>query len=179
MGTLARLAPNTKEEVFDFGDIDHPVVRRVLPSKRELAKKRDSGADDTHTPFDPMVFADYDHDGAATEFTFRVPVTSGGPSFSVLRVIGVSKKNPKLHFFDTPGEEHGIELEGDGWEQVRKMKVPGKLSLLQYDCDVIRGVDKRLTRVLQIDASREFHAEDRSEQCAPVDFPTGTPDLTP
>lgn len=66
-----------------------------------------------------MQFADYDHDGAATEFYLQTETGPCGHRWGV--VVGVSKTNPRLHAFGSaahPGQP--LSLEKREWEAVAK-----------------------------------------------------------
>ncbi|HEX7665285.1 MAG TPA: hypothetical protein VF407_12260, partial [Polyangiaceae bacterium] len=70
-----------------------------------------------------MNVADYDHDGRATEFTLQVGSTPCGHQASVL--VGIDKKNPRLHVFvnSTTTKDDWITLRPSEWEKVKE-KVP-------------------------------------------------------
>jgi hypothetical protein len=65
-----------------------------------------------------MHFADYDHDGKATEFYLQTESLPCGKSIGV--VIGISRREPKLHVFTTtsnPGKP--LYLQKREWEALR------------------------------------------------------------
>jgi hypothetical protein len=65
-----------------------------------------------------MDFADYDHDGQATEFFIQTEVQSCGHRNGI--VIGVSKANPRLHAFGTALHPNTpLHLEPREWEKLR------------------------------------------------------------
>lgn len=70
------------------------------------------------TPVQVLHFADYDHDGRATEFYLQ---TESGPcAKSEGVVVGVSKDNPKLHAFGTASHPNDpLELQKAEWEALR------------------------------------------------------------
>jgi len=71
-----------------------------------------------------MHFADYDHDGYATEFYLQTEALPCGKSMGV--VIGVSKNNPKLHVFGTASKPtKPLYLQKEEWEALRDATKPG------------------------------------------------------
>lgn len=68
-------------------------------------------------------FADYDHDGRATEFYLQTSSIACGWQFGV--VIGVSRANPRLHVFTTAdNQDSPLRLRYPLWENIRKAAGP-------------------------------------------------------
>ena len=79
-----------------------------------------------------MHFADYDHDGSATEFYLQTEALPCGKSMGV--VIGLSKNNPKLHVFGTAARPSTpLHLQKHEWEAVRDATKPG-LKVVDWLC---------------------------------------------
>ena len=79
-----------------------------------------------------MQFADYDHDGAATEFYLQTDALPCGKSLGL--VVGISKQNPQLHAFGAaskPGEP--LYLFKWEWEALRDAK-SGPIKVLDWPC---------------------------------------------
>jgi len=78
-----------------------------------------------------MHFADYDHDGAATEFYLQTEALPCGKSFGI--VIGISRTIPQLHVFGTashPGKP--LHLQKHEWEALRD--ATGPVEVLDWPC---------------------------------------------
>ncbi len=66
-----------------------------------------------------MHFADYDHDGAASEFYLQTDAVACGWTFGV--VIGVSAKDPRLHAFGAASSpDRPLYLRDFQWEALRR-----------------------------------------------------------
>lgn len=79
-----------------------------------------------------MHFADYDHDGRATEFVLQVGSSPCGHQQTVL--VGISSHNPRLHVFGTaehPDRPLTLEHPSD-WEKLLHSK--GEVSVVQVGC---------------------------------------------
>jgi hypothetical protein len=73
-----------------------------------------------------MDFADYDHDGQATEFFIQAEVQSCGHRNGI--VIGVSKANPHLHAFGTASHPNRpLQLEPWEWEKLKDSAMPERM----------------------------------------------------
>ena len=78
-----------------------------------------------------MHFADFDHDGKATEFYLQ---TGAGPCGHMSGVVvGLSRSNAKLHVFGTASEpEAPLYLEGGIWEEL--LKATRTIDVLDSGC---------------------------------------------
>jgi hypothetical protein len=73
-----------------------------------------------------MHLADYDHDGARSEFYLQTLDLPCGKSTGV--VIGVSRKNARLHAFGTAqNPNRPLELQRGEWEALRDSKSPHEI----------------------------------------------------
>lgn len=78
-----------------------------------------------------MHFADYDHDGAATEFYLQTEAAPCGKSVGI--VVGLSKTNPRLHAFgNTSGPASPLYLQKREWEALRE--ATGPVDILDWAC---------------------------------------------
>jgi hypothetical protein len=107
-----------------------------------------------------MIFGDYDHDGHATEFVLAVGSGPCGHVQSI--VIGVDKRDAKLHAFGTaekPADPVVLERPGD-WEKV-KGKVP--VDLIEAPCGD-HGAESEAHVVVTADTSG-LHVAPTSKKC--------------
>jgi hypothetical protein len=133
---LVRARPGEPDDRLHLDPLfeDHDAkLRRWAPTAAEQkALKAPPIADLQARELAPlMVFGDYDHDGRATEFVLAVAAPACGHVQSV--VVGIDKRNPKLHAFgtaDKPGEPLVLERTSD-WEKV-KGKLP--VELTEWTC---------------------------------------------
>ncbi|SRR5258708_3045214 len=111
-------------------------------------------------PKDLMNFADYDHDGRATEFLLQVSTKPCGKHQMVL--IGISKSNPHLHAFSTP-EKPDSPLVLATWEWDALLKSDGHATVIDWNCgDHLSGFEWRAN----LDAhDGVLHAKLRSFEC--------------
>src|SRR5262245_12423645 len=73
-----------------------------------------------------MNFADYDHDGHATEFFIQTEVQSCGHRYGI--VVGVSNKNSRLHAFGTVQHPNrALLLKPQHWEALKDSATPPRL----------------------------------------------------
>lgn len=158
---LARLRPNVPEEILDFtkhwdGD---PMVQRWIPGKDDdlLATPSEKHLKELEL-FDAMQLRDYDHDGEATEFVYRFGVGSACGHDSQFAVVGISKKNPKLHFF-------GINLPFvDSWETVRLMPMPGEAKIVSWACGD-HGSQEEESILVMLDAKGTMKTKEMKKTC--------------
>lgn len=107
-----------------------------------------------------MHFADYDHNGRATEFLFQVGELPCGKRMCV--VIGISRNNPRLHVFGSakhPGKP--LVLQEHQWEALLGAKGPVKV--MNWKCGD-HGYDAEEELELSIDASG-IHATKYVYEC--------------
>lgn len=107
-----------------------------------------------------MTFADYDHDGQATEFVLRVGYEACGHSPAL--VVGVTSQNPKLHAFttvETPSEPLLLENAAQ-WERVKRA-LPA--SLEKVACGDHGSTVARATRITRDGAG--LHAATTETRC--------------
>lgn len=80
-----------------------------------------------------MNFADYDHDGQATEFIFHSSNTDGSCGTHEGIVIGVSKDNPRLHEFSSVANPSSpLILRIEHWEQLKSSIKPIQVIVTGY-----------------------------------------------
>lgn len=108
-----------------------------------------------------MQFADYDHDGSATEFYLQTDSAPCGKSIGV--VIGISKANPRLHAFVTASEPSKvIYMQRREWEALRDAS--GPIDISDWECgDHGANTEIRLRLMwnqLGIDGGREEYTCD-------------------
>jgi hypothetical protein len=129
--------------VFGAHDTDAPAT--VADGPQAVLRRWDERKDDLDKQDSPtfaarvkarplariMKFADYNHDGRATEFVLQIGTLPCGKRMSV--VVGVSRANPRLHVFSSverPGEP--LVLQAWHWESLRRAKGPVKV--IQWPC---------------------------------------------
>ena len=84
-----------------------------------------------HAPAQLMDFADYDHDGQATEFTLKVGNAACGHDEVVL--LGVSARRPTLHMFGTVlHPQVALELQSADWQALRRSR--GDTTVVEWAC---------------------------------------------
>ncbi len=80
-----------------------------------------------------MRLADYDHDGRATEFILQIGNLPCGKRTSV--VIGVSKRNPHLHAFNSiKNPAQPLILMYSQWQSLQKEKANGSVKAINWPC---------------------------------------------
>ena len=80
---------------------------------------------------DVMRFADYDHDGMATEFLLQVGTLPCGKHQMVL--VGISKRNPHLHVFSSV-EAPQTPLMLGAWQWDALLKAKGPINTVSWPC---------------------------------------------
>jgi hypothetical protein len=74
-----------------------------------------------------MHFADYDHDGRATEFLLQVGTLPCGKQMSV--AIGISRDKPNLHVFSSvENPDRPLVLQAWQWESLLEARAPIKVT---------------------------------------------------
>lgn len=112
---------------------------------------------------DVMQFADFDHDGQATEFLLQVNTLPCGKHQMVL--VGVSKANPHLHVFSAAEKpEEPLVLGSWEWEALRQTR--GPIAVVDWNCGD-HGSEKEWRVRLSTD-SGVIHASKTSDYCADV-----------
>ena len=161
---LVRQRPGEPEDrlglnaLFDDRDA---VLPRWAPTERERKTlKVPSQADLQTRPLVSLLkFGDYDHDGRATEFLLQVESTPCGHQASV--VVGVDRKNPKLHVFSSvEALKDFLTLRPSEWEKV-KTKLPQ--DFVETSCGD-HGSDEEDSVTISIDAAG-LHAEPHQKAC--------------
>jgi hypothetical protein len=168
-GAEARTCPCAGFAPGERGDLDlvrerpgAPVDRLQLSPLFEdhetiLAARADADAG-AHV----LAFADYDHDGKASEMVFQV---GAGPcGHTAWALLGVSSANPKLHAFvsaEDPKTPLVLEQRRD-WETLR---TKGSLERVQVACGD-HGADES-TSVSVTAAGGVLHAVTRTAACPP------------
>ena len=159
---LVRLRPGSPEERFDLAAITEELSlqRWVPPKSLKWGDPPPEPAEMEKLPVaELMAFADYDHDGRATEFPFYAGNVVCGHITTV--VIGVSKTNPKLHVFEADGEELTLDGKAD-WAKVRD-GLPARI--VTWACgDHASGKEES---VFIAHDARGLHAKKTSRDCAP------------
>jgi hypothetical protein len=107
-----------------------------------------------------MNFADYDHDGRATEFLLQVATKPCGKHEKAL--IGISKSNPHLHAFTTPEKPH-VPLMLGAWEWDALLKSDGHVSIIDWNCGD-HGSDHEWRAILEA-YNGVLHAKLQSFEC--------------
>jgi hypothetical protein len=162
---LVRQRPNAPEErlgldsLFEDRDAKLP---RWMPNETERAKLTvPSQASLQKRALVPvMKFADYDHDGRATEFVLQIAAFPCGHTTSV--VVGIDKNKPKLHIFssvEAPKDWLTLESRSD-WEKVRG---PLPVTLVEVTCGDHGAEDEESVQI-SADA-KGLHAEQRKKNC--------------
>lgn len=78
-----------------------------------------------------MKFADYDHDGKATEFLLQIGNLPCAKRMMV--AVGISVKNHRLHVFGSVKRPNQpLILTSEQWDALRKAR--GKITVLQWSC---------------------------------------------
>jgi hypothetical protein len=78
-----------------------------------------------------MHFADYDHDGNATEFYLQTEALPCGKSYGV--VLGISKTNPQLHALgSSTSPDKPLYLQKHEWEALRD--ATGTIDVIDWEC---------------------------------------------
>jgi hypothetical protein len=92
-----------------------------------------------------MRFADYDHDGVASEFYLQTEALPCGKSAGI--VIGISRDNPSIHVFGTATNPNKpLVLQKREWEAVRDAS--GSVEIKDWDCDD-HGAEMKTTLLLR------------------------------
>jgi hypothetical protein len=117
--------------VFGEYDADGPVAVAATP--QAVLRRWDVHKDDLDEQDSPtfaarvkarplariMKFADYDHDGRATEFVLQIGTLPCGKRMSV--VVGISRSNPRLHVFTSVKHpKEALVLQAWHWESLRR-----------------------------------------------------------
>lgn len=107
-----------------------------------------------------MTFADYDHDGEATEFVMTFPSYGAACGhYSEAIVLGVSKARPYLHKFDV-----ALRSESD-WEAVRKAKAGEPVKVVDLACGDHGNTEGEQSRIVTWDA-KGLHVQEKTTPCA-------------
>ena len=119
-----------------FTEQDRAVVQRWLPDYNQdfrLVDRANFAVTIKKRPsVQVMHFADYDHDGRATEFYLQTEALPCGKSVGV--VIGVSTNDPSLHVFGTASSPNKtLYLQQREWEAIRKAR-SGPVSIVDWSC---------------------------------------------
>ena len=115
-----------------------------------------------------MSFGDYDHDGRATEFTLWIGNAACGHGQAVL--VGVSRRNPKLHVFGTVSHpDVPLVLRPRDWESLRRSG--GDATVVDFACGD-HGSDQQ-TEVHLVTRPDGIHAERLTYACEGPRFERG------
>ena len=134
--------PRPSNNLDELSDFDSPegiyqpsvMLHAVESSDWERHERHDPtlAADIAKRPLvQVMNLADYNHDGAATEFLFQVGTLPSTRRMMVL--IGVSADNPKLHAFSVAetAPDAFVAVRG-AWESLRQSK--GSTAIIEWAC---------------------------------------------
>ncbi len=124
----------TEELPFDtlFADGKSKLVRWVPSADEVAAKKVGEASAIVARPVVPiLVFADYDHDGQATEFLLQISSEPCGHVGTV--AVGVDRHNPKLHVFSSV-ERNAQSLVLNGKKEWHEVRANKSASLLELAC---------------------------------------------
>jgi hypothetical protein len=107
-----------------------------------------------------MEFQDYDHNGSPSEFLIQVGTEPcGRPTFAA---IGVSKRNPQIHFLATEAHpEKPLVMFGYEWQDL--LKGPGRHVEMNWTCED-HGGDQYVDEVISAEAGK-IRAEQRAFAC--------------
>lgn len=161
---LVRQRPGEPEDRLGlntlFDDRDALLPRWAPTDKERKNLKVPSPADLETRPVVPILkFGDYDHDGRATEFVLQVESAPCGHQAAV--VVGVDRKNPKLHVFSSvEAPKDFLTLRPSEWEKV-KTKLPAEF--LEVGCGD-HGSDEEDSVMISIDAAG-LHAAQSHKAC--------------
>jgi len=113
-------------------------------------------------PAEVMAFADYDHDGQATEFLLRIGAGPCGHGDAV--VVGISRLNPRLHAFATVEHQNRpLVLGPQTWDAL--LRSHGKVVATEVHCGD-HGSEEEFEVVLLAD-QHGLHAVRRTYGCLP------------
>jgi len=136
------LAQFFEEEFTSTGQI--AIVQRWLPSPGDYQHPPVEGLPDIvgkRPLIQVMHFGDYEHDGGRSEFYLQTESLPCGKSSGV--VVGVSRKNPRLHAVGTASRpDKPLSLKKDEWEALRDAS--GPIEVLDWACGD-HGSDTELT----------------------------------
>jgi hypothetical protein len=160
-------------QFFDDGPSDSENTAVVPRWQPDYGKDSEAlGRQDfpTHVAKRPIVqlmyFADYEHDGWGSEFYLQTESPACGHTSGIL--IGVSKRNPRLHVVgaaSTPGKP--LYLRWREWEALRRAS--GPIEVLDWPCGD-HGAETE-TRLWLRWASKGVDGTRREYACAPDDKP--------
>ena len=123
---IQRWQPDTRKDFKLSQRADFPTLVRKRPSVQV------------------MHFADYDHDGWATEFYLQTEALPGGKSAGV--VIGVSRKNPRLHALATTSKPaNPLRMQKIAWEALRESS--GSVDVVTWPCGDHGANSETITRI--------------------------------
>ena len=141
--TLLRMRGGTEIDHMDLtpfcgqremGNGRLPIVQRWQPEDKdfEASKRQDFPALVTKRRIvQVMHFADYEHDGSRSEFYWQIDTLPCGKSIGI--VIGVSRRNPRLHVLgkvSKPGSP--LYMQEKEWDALRQAS--GPVEVLDWAC---------------------------------------------
>jgi hypothetical protein len=164
---LVRTTPGKPDERLRLDPLfgDHDTRMQRWPVTRSDTARPDGGAtlDLAELSMRPVTsiikFADFDHDGRASEFLLQVAAGPCGHTSTI--VVGVSKSNPKLHAFgtaDKPNEPFALERASD-WE---KLKGKASADVVLTACGDHGATEQT---VAHLTADGELHAKTETKKC--------------
>jgi hypothetical protein len=171
---LVRKRPGERDDILNLRKLwgeDDLLLQKWIPTKTD-----DMDAEFTrekltkHRIATIMSFEDYDHDGRATEFLFRIGPRAGacGHTSTVL-AIGISKAKPKLHvFMDSDKPSNWMEFQMDDWEKIRTMTPDQPLKIIDWPCGD-HASETEESRTLVLDSAGGFHQKHKRRSCTPAE----------
>jgi hypothetical protein len=132
---IDRLAIDRLFSPLVTGEGSIAVVQRwqpAFPADYEASQTEDFAALVSKRPsVQVMHFADYDHDGHATEFYLQTESLPCGKSSGV--VIGISKRNQRLHAFGTASKpDSPLYMRKNAWDALRDAS--GPVEVVTWPC---------------------------------------------
>jgi hypothetical protein len=166
---LVRVRPGAAEERLSLNGLLSEVVSNLWVTRAHQDPKdtRDFVPDD-EVMKKPLVslmrFADYDHDGQATEFVMTLPAYGAACGhYSEAVVLGISKAKPHLHPF-------GVKLPSErDWESLRTAKAGEAVQVFDLRCGDHGNSDQEQSRLLTWD-SKGLHEVSKTQPCSAIDY---------
>lgn len=162
---LVRARPGAGEERLNldalFEERDATLPRWQVSDKERKSLKVPTQLELQKRPLVKLMnVGDYDHDGRATEFTLQVSSTPCGHQASVL--VGIDRRNPKLHVFleSTTTKDDWMVLRPTEWDKVKE-KVPQEF--VEVACGDHGADEENTVRVTADDAG--LHLTHASGKC--------------
>jgi hypothetical protein len=151
------------DQLPELGDAPRAVLRRWDVHEKDHKESDAPGFADrvrTRSIAQVMNFADYDHDGRATEFILQIGTEPCGKITSI--VVGISRKNPHLHAFAS-AKYPKKPLLLQAWQWVSLSRAKGPTEVTDWACgDHGSDVETKLELRAQ---DGVIHATRRTYEC--------------